>query len=223
VGSRLRIFISAGPDLETEREVVGKAIASLPVSLGWVIKYTPIHGELSDSAFEAVRSCDFYALLLGRDIAAPVGSELRVARQTGKRIAAFLKEVPRTPAAQVFVRQSLARWRQFGNEEALRSLLQKAVVDQILGQADLYRITVADWEALSTLSARLAEEVPEENEEITPGHGGAGSDAVIISPQRDLPSEGVPIERRRDSSRGLDHCSEASAQLDQPAHTRSCT
>jgi hypothetical protein len=199
VASRLRIFISAGPDLETEREVVGKAIASLPVSLGWVITYTPIHGEPSDSAFQAVESCDLYALLLGTDITAPVGSELWVARQTGKSIASFLKEVPHTPAALVFVRQSSLKWRSFQNDEALSSLLQKAVVDQILGQPDLFRVTVADWEALSTLSARLGEEVPEEKEEITPPHGGAGSDAVIISPHRDLPSEGVPIERRRDS------------------------
>ena len=53
MASRLRIFISAGPDLEIEREVVGKAIATLPVSLGWVIKYTPIRGELSDPASPA--------------------------------------------------------------------------------------------------------------------------------------------------------------------------
>jgi hypothetical protein len=200
VASRWRIFISAGPDLESEREVVGKAIASLPVSPGWVIKYTPVHGEPSDSAFQAVESCDFYALLLGRDITAPVGSELRVARTTGKRIAAFLKEVSHTPAAQVFARQSPVKWRPFRTEDVLRFLLQKAVVDQILREADSSRITVADWEALSALSARLDEEVPEETEEITPRHGGAGSDAVIISPQRDLPSGGVPIERRRNSS-----------------------
>ena len=200
MASRWRIFISAGPDLQSEREVVGKAIASLPVSLGWVIKYTPTHGEPSDSLFRAVESCDFYALLLGRDIAAPVGSELRVARTTGKTIAALLKEVPHTPAAQAFVKQSPVKWSPFRTEEALRSLLQKAVVDQILREADASRITVAEWEALSALSARLNEEVPQEKEESTPRHGGAGSDAVIISPLRDLPSGGVPIERQRDSS-----------------------
>jgi hypothetical protein len=200
MASRWRIFISAGPDLETEREVVGKAIANLPVSLGWVIKYTPIHGDPSDSVLQAVESCDFYALLLGRDITAPVGSELRVARTTGKRTAAFLKEVPHTPAAQVFVKQSPVEWRPFRTEEVLRSLLQKAVVDQILREADSSRLTVADWEALSALSARLNEEVPEETEGTTPRHGGAGSDAIIISPQRDLPAGGVPIERRRESS-----------------------
>jgi len=200
VASRWRIFISAGPDLEGEREVVGKAIASLPVSLGWVIKYTPIHGEPSELAFQAVECCDFYALLLGRDITAPVGSELRVARTTGKRIAAFLKEVPHTPAAQVFVKESPVKWRPFRTEEALRSHFQKTVVEQILQVADASRITVGEWEALSALSARLNEEVLEEKEETTPRHGGAGSDAVIISPQRDLPSGGVPIERRPHSS-----------------------
>ena len=199
MASRLRIFISAGPDLETEREAVGKAIASLPVSLGWVIKYTPVHGEPSDSTFQAVEACDLYALLLGRDISAPVGSELHVARKTGKRTAAFLKEVPHTPAAQIFVRQSALRWRPFQDEDVLRSLFQKAVADQILAQADSWPITVSDWEALSALSARLDEQSPEEKEETTARLRGAGSDAVIISPERDLPSEGVPIGRRQDS------------------------
>jgi len=200
VASRWRIFISAGPDLQSEREVVGKAIANLPVSLGWVIKYTPIHGEPSHSAFQAVESCDFYALLLGRDITAPVGSELRVARTTGKTIAALLKEVPHTPAAQVFVKESPVRWTPFRTEDALRPLFQKTLVEQILQVADASRLTIAEWEALSALSARLTEELPEEKEEMTPRHGGAGSDAVILSPQRDLPSGGVPIRRQRDSS-----------------------
>ena len=106
MANRLRIFISAGPDLEVEREVIGKAIAGLPVSLGWVIKYTPRLNEPLAPALEAVAASHFYALLLGRDITAPVGSELYTARQGGNRILAFLKDGPRTPAAQVFVRDS---------------------------------------------------------------------------------------------------------------------
>ena len=196
MASRLRIFISAGPDLETEREVVGKAIASLPVSLGWVIKYTPIHGEPSDPASQAVESCDFYALLLGRDITAPVGSELRVARTTGKRIAAFLKEVPHTPAAQVFLKDSPVQWKEFKDADDLGPLLQRSLVEQILQRPNAYRISVADWEALSALSAELEKEALRQRKpEDAPSGGGAGSDAVIIAPGRDLPSEGVLVEK----------------------------
>jgi hypothetical protein len=59
VTSRLSIFVSAGPDLEIEREVVGKAIAALPVSVGWVIKYTPLPGEVPDPSMEPVATRGF--------------------------------------------------------------------------------------------------------------------------------------------------------------------
>jgi hypothetical protein len=200
VAGRLRIFVSVGLDLETEREVVGQAIASLPVSLGWEIKYTPSRGERSDPTTAAVTNCDFYALLLGTDISAPIGSELHAALTTGKRIVALLKEGPRTAAARFFARQSRLAWRRFDDEESLRHLLQKSIVEQILDSPEKYRITVADWEALSALSAELEEQTSKGMEEPTPWRGGAGRDAVIVSPERDLPSEGVAIGGGHDSS-----------------------
>jgi hypothetical protein len=198
--SRLRIFISAGPDLETEREVVGKAIASLPVSLGWIVKYTPIHGEPSDPASSAVKSCDLYVLILGSDIAAPVGSELYTARKSGKGIAACLKEGPRTSAARAFTKESTVEWKPFGNEESLRSLLHESLASRMLKHPEAYRLSIADWEALSALTAGLEKKTTDQRQEATTPLGGAGSDAVIVSPERDLPSEGVLIERNHDTS-----------------------
>jgi hypothetical protein len=199
--SRLKIFVSMGPDLEMEREVVGKAIAELPLSLGWVIKHTPLGREPGDPTMQEVATCDFYVLLLGADITAPVGAELHVARKTGKRIVAFLKEVPRTPAAYVFVKRLSEEWQRFSRERELRRLFQTALIDQILERPENHRITVADWEALSLLSAELADEKPQENqEEASPRHGGAGSDAVIVAPGRDVPDAGVLIEKKQRSS-----------------------
>ena len=200
MAQRLRTFISTGPDLVTEREVVGQAIAGLPISLGWVIKYTPERQQPWETVKAAVEACDFYALLLGSDISAPVGSELYVARSAGKRISAFLKEVPRTPAAQVFMKQSPAQWRFFSSEGELESLIQKVIVQQILEHPQTHGITVADWETLSALSHKLAEEAPVPRNGDTPLHGGADSNAVIVAPGRDLPSQGVPIGKPDDSS-----------------------
>jgi hypothetical protein len=197
LSSRLKIFVSMGPDLEMEREVVGKAIAELPLSVGWVIKHTPPAGESADPAMEAVATCDFYALLVGADITAPVGAELHVARRTGKRIVALLKEVPRTPAAYVFVKRLSEEWQRFGAERELRRLFQRALIDQILERPEEHGIAVADWEALSLLSAELADEtLPEKQEEVSPRHGGAGSDAVIVGPARDVPPGGVLVEKK---------------------------
>jgi hypothetical protein len=199
--SRLNVFISAGPDLELEREVVGKSIASLPVSVGWTIKHTPLPGEAPDPSMEAVATCDFYALLLGADITAPVGAELDVARRASKRIFAFLSEVSRTPAAYVFCRRLPEEWLRFSGERELRRLFQKTLVDQILERPESYGMTLVDWEALSALSSELADEASHREEgDITPRHGGAGSDAVIVAPGRDLPSGGMLIGRGRDPS-----------------------
>jgi hypothetical protein len=145
VANRLRIFISAGPDLEVEREVIGKAIASLPVSLGWVIKYTPRRDEPLAPALEAVAASHFYALLMGTDITAPVGSELHIARLGGKRILAFLKDGTRTPAARVFIKDATLEWNPFRSEDELGRLLQKALAEQILEGAQIYGISPVDW------------------------------------------------------------------------------
>jgi hypothetical protein len=200
VANRLHIFISVGPDLETEREVVGQAIASVPISLGWEIRYTPTRGERTDPTTEAVETCDFYALLLGADISAPMGCEFHTALRTGKRMVAFLREGPRTAAARIFVRQSRVAWRRFSSEEGLRPLLQKSIIGQILEYPEAYHITVGDWEKLSALHAELDEEALRGTEEAARWHGGAGRDAIIVSPEGDLPSEGVPIEGPVDSS-----------------------
>jgi len=194
--NRLRIFISAGPDLEIEREVVGKVIASLPVSIGWTIKYTPTPGHAADPEMAAAAACDFYVLLLGRDITAPMGSELRAAQDAGKQIQAFVKDVPHTPAARVFLRESRVVWKEFQKPGDLGPQLQKGIIDQLLQRPEAYGMTLSDWEALSALSAELDEEVTgrQQGEDSARG-GGAGGDAVIVSPERDLPSDGVLIEK----------------------------
>ena len=194
----LLIFASVGPDLEVEREVIGKVIARLPVSLGWVIKYTPVRGERVASALDAVAASHFYVLLLGGDIRAPVGSELYVARQTGKRVLAFLKNVARTPAARVFVKDASLDWERFRAADELGPLLQRALIGQILEGAQTYSLSPVDWETLTALLAELAdqEEPERQHEEVAPGYRGAGEDAVIVAPGRDLPGHGVLIENQ---------------------------
>lgn len=197
MSDRLRIFISAGPDLKAEREVIGKAIASLPISVGWVIKYTPGRGEPLAPALETVAASHFYALLLGMDIRAPVGSELYVARQRGKRIVAFLKDGPRTPAARVFVKDALLEWTHFRSADEIGPLLQRALAEQILEGAQTYGISPVDWETLSAFLAEFKDQkgLEREGEGTTPGYRGAGEDAVIVAPGRDLPPGGVLLEK----------------------------
>ncbi len=197
MANRLRIFISAGPDLEVEREVVGKVVASLPVSLGWVIKYTPGRSEPLAPALQAVAASHFYLFLLGTDIRAPVGLELHTARQRGKRILAFLKEGPRTPAAHVFVRDASLGWNRFRSQDELERLLQRGLAEQMLEGAQTYGISPVDWETLSALLTELngQERLEKEGEGVSAAYRGAGKGAVIVAPGRDLPPGGVQVDK----------------------------
>lgn len=199
MAARLRIFVSSAPNLEAEREIIGQAIAGLPVSLGWVINYTPWGGKPLDPALRAVAACDFYVFLLGEDVKAPVGVELRVARQAGKAILPFVKEGPRTPAARVFIKDAAVGWQLYRHEDELRPLLQRALIERILEGAEGYGISPVDWETLSALLEELSRHEPLNREMVETGYRGAGKDAVIVAPGRHLPEDGVLIEKSKGS------------------------
>ncbi|MEA3460071.1 MAG: hypothetical protein U9R11_05320 [Chloroflexota bacterium] len=179
MASRLRLFVSAGPDLEPEREIIGQAIAKLPVPLGWVIKRTPHWNEPFTPALEEVKTCDFYVLLLGADIQAPVGWELRAAQQAGKKPLAFLKKAARTPAARIFLRTTRIDWAPFSSPQELGFLVQKALAEQILERAQALALNLAQLEALSAFLKELSKKKPEE--EAKRELGGAGEGGVIFA------------------------------------------
>jgi hypothetical protein len=198
MSSRVRLFVTAAPDLEPEREAIGKAIAQLPVSLGWEIKRTPRKGEPLAPVVEAVVNCDFYVFLLGTDVTAPVGVEWDTALGAGKTLLAFLKDVPHTPAAQAFARfagRSGVRWMPFGDPQELGVLVQETLARRILDRAEAYGLSPVEWEALSALleKQRQGEEGRVPKEAVQDPHG-AGGGGVVLAPGRDLPPGGVLVE-----------------------------
>jgi len=189
---RVRLFVSATPDLEPEREIVGQAVARLPVSIGWEIKRTPQRGEPLQPALEAVTACDIYLFLLGQDITAPAGVEWDLAQRSGKRPIAFLKDVLHTPAAQVFIREAEVAWTHFANDEELMERIQIALAEHLLERELEYGLSVVEHEALSALLRERAEERPAEAAPVKGRPGGAAGGGVILGPG-DLPPGGVPV------------------------------
>lgn len=196
--SRVRLFVTAAPDLEPEREAIGKAIAQLPVSLGWEIKRTPRPGEPLAPVLEAVVDCDFYVLLLGTDVTAPVGVKWNAALEAGKSPLTFLKDVPHTPAAQAFIRfaeRNGVRWTPFGDPQELGVLVQEALARRILDRAEAYGLSPVEWETLSGFLEKQRQEEGRVSEEAVQEPGGAGGGGVILAPGRDLPPGGVLVEQ----------------------------
>ncbi len=186
MATQVRLFVSAGPAEEGAREHLGRALAELPISVGWVIKRTP--------DVDSVAECHLFAVLLGRDIAAPVGLELWWARRTEKPVLAYTAEGLRTPACQVFFQDNFyLDWHPFPDAVSLRRLFLLDICRFLLAHDERYGVTVVETEALRGFMARL-----EKPAAVVPGRAparegplarpqGAGGGGVILAPGKDTP------------------------------------
>jgi hypothetical protein len=189
---KINLYISAAADLEIEREILGRAVPEIPVTLGWRIVQSPIRGEPAD--LEAAATADLHLLLLGGDIRAPVGLEWLVARRAGKLPALFLKQgILRTPAALEFIRTiaTQAAWRRYKDGADLRQHALKLLADHILERALYYVLRPEELERLQAWRSELDASGVTDIEET---RGGAGESGLILSPERYIPSGGVLIQ-----------------------------
>jgi hypothetical protein len=176
MATRVRIFISAGPGEDPARELLGRALAELPVNIGWVIKRTP--------DVDSVAECHLYALVLGTDIWAPVGLELWWARRTEKPILAYAADVSRTPAGQAFRQENaFLDWRRFADMAALRRAFIRDVCRFLMAHPDRYGVTMVESETLRGFVAQ-PEQTP--TSLLTGKATGAGGGGVILAPGKDV-------------------------------------
>jgi len=185
------LYISAADDLDLERESLSRVVAEIPVTLGWRILQSPIHGEPLDEA--AIAQAEVHILLLGSDIRAPIGLEWRLSRRVHHQPIVFLKQdVVRTMAAQDFVRYlgEQTEWRKYKDIADLRWQTFKLLADHILTQPGYFALRSNEYEKLATWRKKL--DTPEKEPPAL--HGGIGESSVLLSPERYVPSEGVLIQ-----------------------------
>ena len=187
----LHFYVSAASDLEQERESLSRAVVEIPVTLGWRIIQSPLHGESVNTG--ALTQADIHILLLGSDIRAPIGLEWRLARRARRMSTTFLKQdVVRTMAALDFIRylEEQTTWRKFKDIVDLRHQVLVYLADHIIAQADYYALQSDELEKLTSWRKEL--NTPEQTPPAL--HGGIGESSVVLSPERYIPSEGVLIQ-----------------------------
>jgi len=195
----LLLYISAATDLAPERDVLGRAVAEIPVDLNWRIVHSPHGNEPLDRA--AVTQADAHLLLLGGDIRAPIGLEYLAARQAGRLPYPLLKrDAGRTAAAEDFVRfvGRVAAWQPYEDAAALRRLALEHLAALILRQAERLRLTPTEMERLRQWQAALADDFAQPGTDVT--RGGAGESGLLFSQERFRPSGGVPLGKSDDGS-----------------------
>jgi hypothetical protein len=187
----LHLYISAALDLEKERESLSRAVVEIPVTLGWRIIQSPLHGEPLNT--NAITQADVHMLLLGSDIRAPIGLEWRLARRARRLPAVFLKQgVVRTMAGLDFIRylEEQTTWRKYKDIADLHQQTLRYLADHILTQADYYSLRPDEFNKLTSWRKEL--DTPEQTPPAL--HGGIGESSVVLSPERYIPSEGVLIQ-----------------------------
>lgn len=194
---QILLYVSAGPDLAAEREVLGRAITEIPVDLGWRIFQTPASGRLVDR--EAVELADIHLFLLGSDVRAPIGFEWTVARQAERWPIPLLKGgVGRTPAAWEYARfiGFQRRWFPFEQPADLRRRALRLLSAFILFKMDELQLSLVEIQTLLGWRKRLSDR-PVDVETI----GGAAEGGVLLSKERYRPVEGVPLHGKQDSKK----------------------
>jgi hypothetical protein len=126
---------------------------------------------------------------MGTDIRAPVGLEWHMAGRFQRPSLAFLKrDVPRTPAGQVFIRDARVAWQPFSDAADLSRQVQLVLAEHLVHHAPRYALTPDEMVQLEALAAAdTAAEKPALGEE-------AGHSAVILSRERYEPSEGIVVD-----------------------------
>jgi hypothetical protein len=177
MATRARLFVSGGLDQEPAREMLGRALAEMPVNVGWVIKRTP--------DVDSVVESHLLLLLLGSDIWAPVGLELWWAQRTEKPVLAYTADVLRTPAGQVFFQENAwLGWKRYHDLSVLRRLVLADLSRFLINHAERYGLTLVEIETLRGFSAKLDQAQPV----VVPGKArGAGGGGVILAPGKDQP------------------------------------
>jgi len=189
---KINLYISAAPDLASERDLLGKVVTEIPIDIGWWIIQTPIRGEPVD--LDAVIKADIHLLLLGSDIRAPVGLEWLAATRAGHLPMLYLKgDINRTMAAEDFIRHLAKRaaWHPFVSSTDLRRQVLKLHADHLLTQAFRYSLTTVEVDRLQTWLKGVDESPEAKAEE---GRTVAGESSVILTSERYNPTGGVLLK-----------------------------
>jgi hypothetical protein len=101
----------------------------------------------------------------------------------------YKSSVTQTQAAQAFVREvsKHGQWRAFEDAVVLRRLALKMLADQLLAHAMLYELLPDEIDKLKAWR-RTLDEKPKEA--VNDARAGADADAVILTTERFVPSEG---------------------------------
>ncbi|MEM7131359.1 MAG: hypothetical protein AAF702_33910 [Chloroflexota bacterium] len=189
----LRIFVSATNDLESERAIIGKALADLPIQIRAEIRRTPASGGRYDDIYELIANVDRHYFLLGRDITAPAGAEWDLAWQLERSVLPLYSGARLSPAAREFKHNSFIKWQEFHSPPHLASIVTLDLIKRLNNAKNRYGLTVVEMETLRVHGERLQKKAAAEANSIVALPGGAEGGGVLLDNLRQDPIDAVLV------------------------------
>lgn len=172
---QLAIYVSAAQEMDHECELLGQLLANMIPSVRWMIKRTPTSHENSNPDLEALSHSQFYLILMGADILAPVGVEWMAARKAGLPVFAYHNaSAAPTPAGAVFMRDAGITWEDYKTAQDFIHHLERELITELLRGTPGYGLHLHDIEELSARLKKLEEREQHQEDDERRGAGGGG-------------------------------------------------
>ncbi|MGI6368346.1 MAG: hypothetical protein ACOX2L_08350 [Anaerolineae bacterium] len=169
----LGLYVSASPEMDPECELLGQTLAQLTPSVRWQIKRTPAATDKVDVDWGALAAADFYVLLVGSDITAPIGVESRAAAQRAIPTFAYRNsEAVPSPALVAFVRQTPIDWTPYGNPQAFATDFHKRIIHKLIDGTPGYGLPLEEIQSLAAMLSEQQEVSTESDDRRGAGRGG---------------------------------------------------
>jgi hypothetical protein len=180
----IRLFVSTTRDLDSERAVIARAIAEMPLDLGIEIRRSPSLSPTRHEVLERIAAVDRVYFLLGNDISAPSGLEWQLARENEREILPLRRALKPTPAAQEFARMTPVRWFSYPNSEALVQIISLDLAHLLRSQGNPFGLTTAELARVARFAKRLAKSSPGYAEQMGHEAGGVDQGGVLLERHR---------------------------------------
>ena len=150
--NELALYISAAAEMDAECELVGRLLAEGLKSIRWRIRRTPLHQDVNPDLL-AIAASQFYLILLGTDVSAPMGVEWRAAEHAGAAIMAFRNQdkLP-SPAATYFARNMGITWQDYKTPGDFAIKFERALLTRLINGTPGYGL---DLTTIEDLASRL--------------------------------------------------------------------
>jgi len=149
MSAELNLYISSAHEQDAECEQIGRLLAEKLPTIRWRIWRTPLYGDTNPDC-DVIGHCQFYVIILGTDLVAPMGVEFQMAKEAGAFTIGF-RDLSRfaSPSAEYFARYADVAWQEYTKLDEFIPSFERILLRQLIDGTPGYGLALEDLEQIS--------------------------------------------------------------------------